>query len=630
MDKPDQSQFRLLTERRFLPLFCTQFLGALNDNIYKNALMILIAFYSTQGLSMDPSVLINIAAGLFILPFFLFSATAGQIADKYEKAGIIRNIKIVEIFIMLAAALALWSQSLTLMMLVLFALGTQSVFFGPVKYAILPQHLQESELVGGNAQIEMGTFVAILIGTIGGGLAASSEQGVVYISIAILGFALLGYLSSRSIPSAPPSNSAINVNWNPITETWRTLKMAGENQTLFLSIMGISWFWLLGAAYLSQIPVFSKIILGGDSSVVTVLLCFFTVGIAAGSLLCERLSGHKIEIGLVPFGAIGLSVFGIDLYFACQSIAPDIARTYSLLFNDAAVWRVLMDFSLLGLCGGFYIVPLYALIQQRSKPEQRAQMIAANNILNALFMVISALMAILLLGLAGLSIPEFFLIIALMNIAVSLFIFAKVPEFTMRFAIWLLSHTLYRVKHSGLDNVPDQGGAIIVCNHVSFVDALLLAGAVRRPIRFIMFKPIFDIPVLNFIFRTGRAIPIESQHTNKAAYDKAFDEIEEGLKAGDLLCIFPEGKLTVDGEMNEFKTGIEKILEKTPVPVIPMALRGLWGSFFSHKDGAALATRPKRFWSRVEIAATTAVAPELATAQGLQDTVFTLRGANGH
>lgn len=619
-------QFSLLGQRRFLPLFLTQFFGAFNDNVFKNALIVLLVFSLGKDTE-QINFLTNMAAGLFILPFFLFSSTAGQLADKYDKAKLMRWVKTAEIFIMMAAAASIYTANTTAMLAVLFLLGLQSAFFGPAKYAILPQALSEQELIGGNAQIEMGTFVAILLGTICGGLLIGVENANLWITLVVITVAVLGWLSSLAIPSTPSAAPDLKINWNIFSQTFKSIGMAKQNPAVFLSIIGISWFWLIGAAYLTQLPAFTRSVLGADNTVVTLLLCMFTIGVATGSLLCERMSGNKLEIGLVPFGALGLSLLGADLFWSSSHFQALQNAGISEYMAAAGSYRILIDLFAFGVFGGFYIVPLYALIQMRSKESERAQIISVNNILNALFMVISAGMSAALLNMAELSIPQLFLVIAIMNIFVCLFIFQQLPEFSMRFLVWLLSHTLYRVKHSGLDNIPDEGGAMIVCNHVSFMDALLLAGAVRRPVRFIMFKPIYDLPVLNFIFRTGRTIPIISQHVDKAAYEHAFEQISEGLAAGDLLCIFPEGKLTETGEINEFKTGVERIIERNPVPVIPMALKGLWGSFFSHKSGQALTTWPQRFWSRVEVAAAAAIPAEQAKAQYLQQKVSELRGS---
>lgn len=622
-----KNQFLLLASRRFLPFFCTQSLGAFNDNVFKNTLIVMIAFRLATN---EANFLINIAAGLFILPFFIFSATAGQVADKIDKSTLIRRIKLAEIGIVLLGIGALYSGNNYLSLLILFLLGVQSSFFGPVKYAILPQHLHKTELVGGNALVEMGTFVSILTGTIVGGLLAGftgeGQSGLLWISAILLTAAISGYLASRAIPNALPPAPDLKINYNPFTQTSRILKQAAKTPAVFYAMIGISWFWLLGAAYLTQIPSLTRNVLGGSESLVTLLLCCFTIGVAIGSLLCGRLSAGRVELGLVPIGAAGLTIAGILLSLSTGSYQPPPEPTIAAFWGNDGALGILVNLTLIGIFGGFFIVPLYSLMQERSEPSIRARIIAANNVLNALFMVVAALMGILFLNLLKASIPQFFLVIALMNAAVAIFVFRRVPEFAMRLMIWLLSHTMYRVRHKGLERIPTEGAAIIACNHVSYVDALLLAGAVRRPIRFIMYKPIYEIPVLHFIFKTSRAIPICSRQQDPEGYAKAFEEIEQGLKNGDLLCIFPEGQLTKDGELQPFKAGIEKILQRTPVPVIPMALRGLWGSFFSHKDGQAFSTLPKRFWSKICVVAGQPQEAATVKAEGLQQTVLGLRG----
>lgn len=616
-------QYQLLRTGRLAPLFATQFFGAFNDNIFRAALM-LIFTYSGIVASEMTDFSVNAAAGLFIVPFFIFSATAGQIADKYEKSKLIRIIKVCEIGIAFVAGVALYFHNVLAMLSVLFLFGLQSTFFGPLKFAILPQHLEESELVGGNAIVEMGTFVAILLGTVVGGIIGAGESVSAWLFVLVVAVALVGYASSRFIPDAPANDPSETIRWNPVTETWALIKLARGQTSVFLSILGVSWFWLLGSVYLTQIPNLVRTHLAGGPSVVTLILAVFTISIAAGSLMCERLSGRKIEIGLVPFAAFGVSVFGIDSYFAMIAISGDALRDAWTFLGETGTARLLIDLALMGMFGGMFVIPMQALIQVRTPQHRRARVIAVNNVMNALFIVIGATLAIVWLTLAGGEIPQLLLTVAIVNFLVAIYIFKQVPEFTMRFLIWLLSHTMYRVTHHGLETIPDRGGAIIVCNHVSFVDALLLAGAVRRPIRFVMFKPIFEIPVLNFVFRTGRAIPIIGRREDEAVYEAAFKTIREGLRAGDLLCIFPEGKLTTDGEIDRFRPGIERILQETPVPVIPMALKGLWGSFFSHKEGAF--KHPSRFWSRVDVVAGPVLPPEALTADALQARVAELRG----
>jgi 1-acyl-sn-glycerol-3-phosphate acyltransferase len=564
---------------------------------------------------------------LFILPFFLFSATAGQLADKYDKAFLIRRVKTVEILIMLAAAVALWMDSLVALFAILFLMGSQSAFFGPAKFALLPQHLHPEELVGGNAQVEAGTFAAIILGLIVANLITSGQGSAVLIGATVVFLAILGRFSSGFIPPAPAPTPDLKINWNFWQQTLQLMRFARESHTVFHGILGVSWFWFLGSALITQVPVFTVENLQGTPNVMTLVLCLFSIGIAVGSLMCERFSGHKVEIGLVPFGALGISIFALDLYFALPLPQVETARGIQALLQTPGALHVLIDLVLIGVFSGLFIVPMFAMVQQRSKAEHRAQVIAATNVINSLFMVAAAIVGVLLLGVAGLNVPEFFAVLALMNLAVAWFIFTRVPEFAMRFIIWLVSHTMYRVKHENLAEIPEQGAAVIVCNHVSYMDALLLAGACRRPIRFVMYKPIYDLPVLNFVFRTGKAIPLISPREDAAAYEEAMDEIDAALAAGDLICLFPEGKLTRDGAIDEFKPGIERILERRPVPVVPMALQGLWGSFFSHSNGHALTKWPRRFWSRVAVVAGSTVEGEDTTAQNLRMLVAKLRGS---
>lgn len=617
------SQFTLLRTRRFLPFFITQLLGAFNDNIFKQSLILAILYKLT--IDGDRSIWVNLCALLFILPFFLFSALAGQFGEKFNKDALIRAIKIGEIVIMAVGATGFLTNHLELMLLALFAMGTHSALFGPVKYSIMPQALHDDELVGGNGLVEMGTFLAILAGTIGAGIMMSSTHYAPVVSVAIVGVAVLGYLASRSIPRAAASTPQLRLNWNIFSESWATLRLGlGQTPAVSRSIVGNSWFWFVGAIYLTQIPAYAKEWLYGDETVVTLILTVFSVGIALGSMLCEKLSGRKVEIGLVPFGSFGLTVFGLLLWWHSGQMPSTLQpNDWLAVLGFSQAWWVLFDILGLGVFGGFYIVPLYALIQSRTAENERARVIAANNILNALFMVVSALVTILLLSVAKLTIPELFLVVSLLNIAVNTYIFKIVPEFSMRFMIWLLSHSMYRVQHKNLQAIPDEGAALLVCNHVSFVDALLIGGAVRRPIRFVMYYKIYNLPVLNFIFRTAGTIPIAGRAEDEAIYERAFKKIAEYLNDGELVCIFPEGKLTTDGQINEFKAGVTRILEQTPVLVIPMALQGLWGSFFSRDPNKGFL---RRLWSRVTLVAGEPIAASEATQKRLREQVTALRG----
>jgi 1-acyl-sn-glycerol-3-phosphate acyltransferase len=437
--------------------------------------------------------------------------------------------------------------------------------------------------------------------------------------------ACAGYVVSRGIPVTPAVDPDLAIDWNPFTGTAQSIRFAQGNRVVWLSMLGISWFWFYGAIFLAQFAGFARDILGGNEQVVTFLLALFSIGIGAGSLLCERLSGRRVELGLVPFGAIGLSVFAIDLWLASRGLSAATLAGLGAFLGQPGHWRVAADLVLIGLFGGFYIVPLYALIQERTEPSYRSRIIAANNILNALFMVVSAAMAIGMLA-AGLTIPQLFLVTGLMNAAVAAYIFGLVPEFLMRFLAWMLVHTFYRVDKRGLEHIPESGPCVLVCNHVSYVDAVVMAACIRRPIRFVMDHRIFRIPVLSFIFRTMRTIPIAPAKEDATMKDRAFAEVATALRDGEVVGIFPEGRLTEDGEMGPFRPGVAEIVAATPVPVIPLALRGLWGSFFSRTvDGRAM-RRFRGVFSRIDLVAAPAVAPAAATPLHLRAIVLDLRG----
>jgi 1-acyl-sn-glycerol-3-phosphate acyltransferase len=621
------SQFALLTQRRFGPFFWTQFLGAFNDNLFKTALLVVLTYDAVSWTTLSPALLNNLIPGLFILPYVVLSATAGQVADKVEKGRLARFVKGIEIVIMAIAAAGWLTHTLWLLIAAVAGMGIHSTLFGPVKYAYLPQHLKPEELVGGNGVIEMGTFVGILLGEVMGALLAGrGDWGVHLVAFGTIGVAVLGFVTSWRIPASPAPAPDLKVSVNFIAESVRNLAYSRKNRTVFLSMLGNSWFWFYGALVLSQFPLYAKDYLHGDHSVFVLLLTVFSLGIGAGSLLCEKLSGRKVEIGLVPFGAIGLSLFGIDLYFASLGYTNTATVDAAGLMAQSGTLRILADILLLGVFGGFFIVPLFALIQTRCDPKHLSRTIAGMNILNAIFMVAAAGMAVLLIG-RGFTIPEMFLTTALLNAAVAIYIFSLVPEFLMRFLAWLLIHTIHRVSTVDVERIPEEGAAVLVCNHVSYVDAIVILAASPRPIRFVMDHRIFKTPLLGFIFRTGKAIPIAPAKEDPWLMEKAFVDIAHALHDGELVCIFPEGKLTRTGELNEFRGGIAKIVERSQVPVIPMALRGLWGSMFSRDPSNVFERTFARGWrSRLALAVGRPVPPQEATPEHLQDVVLALRG----
>ena len=624
MNEP--GQFSLLSQRRFAPFFGTQFLGALNDNVFRNGLVILITFQGVVVLNMNHSQLANVAGALFILPYFLLSATAGQIADKYEKSMLMRRIKLLEIVLMTIAAVALLTHAYATLLGVLFLMGCQSTLFGPVKYAYLPQQLATEELIGGNALVEAGTYVAIILGLIIGGMAVDVDPTKhTLLGALIIGFAVLGYVASRQVPVTRAVDPGLKISLNAWRETWRIVGFAREDRTVFLSILGISWFWFFGTAMTLQIPAYTLDILNGNEAISVVLLVAFAVGVGIGSLLCERMSGRRIELGLVPFGSIGLSLFAIDLYFAQPLPAGSAAVDVASFLQRPGSWNILIDLALLGAFGAFYSVPLYALIQRRSKREHLSRIIAANNIINAIFMVVASIMAIALLQL-GLSIPELFLVVAALNAAVAIYIYSLLPEFMMRFLAWILINILYRLRPTGIENVPRQGPAIVVCNHVSYMDPILLTGCIRRRMRFVMYYRIFQMPLMRFFFEHMRAIPIAGKMEDEQLMEEAFERVDEELAAGNVVCIFPEGGITRDGEIQRFRPGIERIIATRPVPVVPVSLGNLWGSWFSRRKGGGLRKIPGRLLQRVTVRVGKPVPAKDVSAAGLELPVRTLRG----
>jgi 1-acyl-sn-glycerol-3-phosphate acyltransferase len=621
------NQFALLGQRRFAPFFWTQFAGAANDNLFKFAFTVMV----TYQLSVDwlqPAMAGLVIGALFILPFLLFSATAGQLTDKYDKTTMIRLVKNLEIAIMALAAWAFMAAHVPVLLGCVFLMGLHSTLFGPVKFAYLPQVLNERELTGGNGMVEMGTFVAILLGQVAGGLLVAVPQvGHTWVAIACVALALAGRAVAQGIPSAPATDPGLKINWNPVAETWRNLKLAHGNVVVFRSLLGISWMWFFGAVFLSNFPAFAKEVLHGNEQVASLLLVVFSLGIGIGALLCEKLSHRHVEIGLVPLGAIGMTVFAVDLYFASRGLPPHAGHTLGSFLAQPAHWRVMADLALLSLFVGIYSVPMYALIQLRSAPTHRARIIAANNILNALFMIGSAIIAGALLK-AGFSIPQIFLLTGLGNAVVAAYIFLLVPEYLLRFIAWVLTRLVYRFKVTGEHHIPAEGAAVLVANHVSFVDAVLLMAASPRPIRFIMDHRIFQVPVLGWVFRLAKCIPIAPQKDDPATYQRAFDTAAQVLREGDLLGIFPEGGLTRDGQLQPFKGGIMKILEQAradgvDAPVVPMALTQLWGSYFSRIEQGGAMVRPFRrgLFNRVGLNVGEAVPAAQATPEGLQQRV---------
>ena len=625
------SQFSLLTQRRFLPYFTVQALGAFNDNVYRQAIIGLLIFLGAS--TEDRALYAIVAPAIFILPYFLFSAIAGQIAEKLEKQRLIVITTTMEIVIMSLAAVGFLLQNLPLLLVALFCTGVQSTLFGPVKYSVLPAILKPEELTGGNGLVEMGTSISILCGMIAGGMIfqVAGAHGPQAAAIAIVLLAVLGNVLSRMIPRMDAGAPDLKVHWNPIPESLAVLRMAKQQLAVRNAILGVSWFWFFGTLLTSQLPTYAQLHLGGpaDSATLYVFaLALFSIGTGVGSLLCEKLSGRTVEIGLVPVGAFGMSAFLLDLYFARPGLAPVGGLDLAQFLRQPGSVRLIVDLLGIGLFTGIFVVPRFALIQSRTHASQMARVFAALNIQNSGFIVLAALAGLALQRGLGWSSPQMFLALAIANAVVAIWIFTIVPEFLMRFLSWLLVRTLYRLRLHGIEkNVPDEGPALIVCNHVSYMDALILAATIPRPVRFVMYYRIFNIPVMSWIFRTAKAIPIAGAKEDPELMRRAFEEIDAALAAGEIVGIFPEGALTKDGEIAAFKSGVEKILERRPVPVVPMALKGMWTSMWSRRDTRLGRMRvPRRFRAHVEVMAGEPMDGATATADVLEARVRALRG----
>jgi 1-acyl-sn-glycerol-3-phosphate acyltransferase len=621
------NQFELLTQRRFAPFFWTQALGAFNDNVFKNALIAMVTFVLISLSEKQESTFIQLSSALFILPFFLFSATSGQLSERFDKAKLAQAVKWMEIIIMVIAAFGFVYQNIPLLMACVFGMGLHSTLFGPLKYSLLPQVLKPEELTGGNGLVEMGTFVAILLGTIlGANLINIPNTGAYWVAGATILIAAVGLLTARKMPSAPATTTSIN--WNPVSETLKTLGFVTKNRSVFLSCLGISWFWFYGSMFFTQLPHYSKYVLGSSEGTFTLLLSLFSIGIATGSLLCEKLSHRTVEIGLVPLGAIGMTVFGVDLYFAHPQIIGEKALPLMQAIAQPGVKRVMFDLFMMAVFSGLYIVPLFALVQSRTDKDKVSRVIAANNILNALFMVVAAGLSYVALNILHWTIPQLLLAVAVLNAFAAMYIFSLVPEFLMRFVAWIMTKLMYKVDVKGIEeHVPDDGPALIVCNHVSYMDALILGGAIPRPTRFVMYYKIFQIPVASWFFKTARAIPIAGAKEDAALMQKAFDDVDQALAEGEIVGIFPEGKLTTDGEIAEFKSGVEKILARRAVTVVPIALKGMWASMFSKRNSKLGHLRvPRRFRANIAVEAGPAVTDPQVKAEALEAIVKQLRG----
>lgn len=576
------TEIELLKTKRFLPLFITQFLGAFNDNTFKNALVILITYRLASIAGVNAQILVVFAAGIFILPFFLFSATAGQLADKYEKSRLISIIKVVEILLMLLVTVGFYFQSISMLMFSLFLLGTHSTFFGPLKYAILPDQLRENELIAGNGLIEAGTFIAILVGTLVGGLFVLQPHGETFISLIVLAVAIAGWSSSLFIPATNNFNPELKVRYNIFRETYQLIRYSKKQWDIFLSILGISWFWLVGSIFLSEFPVFAKNILHANQNIVTFFLTLFSIGLAIGSLLCNKLLKGKVHATYVPLGALGITLFTVDLYFASSHVAmPVTAQLMGLeqFLSALTNWRVTVDLLLISICGGIYTVPLYAILQQRSEKAHRARVIASNNVINSLFMVVAALATMIMLSM-GFSVIDVFLTIAIANAGVAIYICKLLPDVLIRSFFHFILKALYRVNVKGLDHYHQAGErVVIVANHTSFLDAVLLATFLPDKLTFAVNTTVAKKRWIKFFLRMVDAFPIDP--TNPMAIKSLVNLLQQDKRC----VIFPEGRLTMTGALMKIYEGPGLIADRSGAKLLPIHIDGAQRTVFSRLKG---------------------------------------------
>lgn len=612
----------LLKDQRFSGFFWTQFLGAFTDNVFKNAFVVMLVMISQS--EDGGGIWVSLAQGLFILPFFLFSPLAGQVCDKFSKTQVIRWVKLIEIAIMTLALFGFVAGSPSFLLFVLFLMGTQSTFFGPAKFSLLPQALKRSEVMEATGLVEMGTFLAILLGTILGGILAPSlgdQVGAWILGVVLITLSLVGFIFSFKIPKLPGAQPELKIAWNPVGEFKTLYQLTRSSRSIFYSILGISWFWFFGAAVLSLFPNIVKFTIGGNESLITLFLAMFSISIGVGSVLCEKLSHSDIEIGLIPLGGLGLSFFTWHFSQIDYSVfqGENGLGIFGFLSYGSA-WITLFDLFMIGFFGSFFIVPLYALIQTRSDEKTCSQVIAANNIANAIFMVASALMVMAFYA-ASLDSSDILFVLAILSFIVSFGIMLVLPEFFLRFTIWLLAKTIYRLEYTGREQIPQKGAAIVIANHVSFIDWFILSAACQRPIRFVMHYSFYNIPLANIIFRASGMIPIAQQKENAEIKRQALLTMEQAIRLGDLICIFPEGAISKDGKLAPFREGLKKVAESEPAPIVPVAISGLWGSYFSRERGKALKGLPRPSRRRIKVIISEPIASESASMDDLREVI---------
>lgn len=585
----ESSYWKLLRQPGFAWMLATQFLGAFNDNFFKTA----VTFYvidalveeKTQGIqpALDSNFYLGIAGAVFVLPYILFSDYAGQLADMYSKRSVLIATKALEIVTMVLALITFYLESLNGLFAVLFLLATQAAFFSPAKYGSVPELVPDKDLSRGNALIEMSTFLAIILGAVVGGVVYGHLKHALYIIgyVAVF-FALVGSLCSLGIGRTPTPARAKSFSWVPFGDVSRGLRQLRSNRRLWLTVIGISYFWFVGAWVQLLTVQYGKELMLLDDTRTSLLQAALAIGIGTGSMLAGRLSGHKVELGLVPLGSIGMGLIAS-----------------AMLFGKYAFWLASSGFGLLGFAGGFFIVPLNAMLQQKSHADMRGRLIAANNVLNNIGIMIGALAVYVGGHILRLAPNQSMLLAGILCFGVTAYLLLLLPDFLIRFVLWMLTHSIYRIRIINPQHVPLNGPALLVCNHVSFVDGLLVGSCVQRFIRFMVYAPFFELPFLGRLFRLMQAIPTGAGGARGAV--ESIRKARAELAGGHVVCIFAEGAISRTGNILPFRRGVEHILSGLDVPVIPVHLDQLWGSIFSFKGGKFFWKWPKRLFYPVTV-----------------------------
>lgn len=625
--------FKLLKEKSFSPFFFTMGFGALNDNLFKSALAILIAYNYPKT---DADLYIQLSAGLFILPFFLFSGISGQICDQFEKSFLMKKIKTLEILVMSMGFVAFYINNLPLQLLSIFLMGAQSTLFGPVKYSYLPVSQRPNDLLAANSLTSMGTFIFILIGTILGGLLVSKSIlgsfGFLPIAASVLALSIVGRIWASFIPPLV-SPKKKNLRLNPIKETINTIKISKYSPDIFRSIHGISWFWFFGFFFMASLPSFIRDTLKADELTASVFLTIISVGMGLGSVVCNKLSEGELKIGIIPFASIGITISGIlfSLTPTVEFMDPTHYFGFITLLNDNLLWFPITSLFFVGFFGGAYIVPLYTLLQTKSPEDTRSQFIACNNIINAIYMVGAAVCSIVMLSL-GLKLKEIFFVVSLFNLISGLIFLIRYPSDFYLIFFKFVFKTIYRIKINYESPLPKSGPVILACNHISFIDPLLVTAASNRAPIFVMDQFYFDIKILQWFYKSARAIPIVPKKVCEDGLRRAMEQIEKRLEESELVALFPEAYISKDGDLIPFKKGVSELSKKDPkIQIVPMAISGMWGSWFSrHNNGRAMVGVPKRrsFRTEIEINVGQPIMASELTTQKLYDKVLSLRGQN--